>query len=156
MIKTEIIAEEGKQELFVIRHFAAPIQKVFRAFTDPNILERWFMPTDRQLAITRFDPTAGGSYTFQLHHPEQGFKGVFHEVVFEQKISRTSEFFGLPFKLDPLLEIIHFETVNATETKVKIQMLCPSVEYRNGMLGANMQSTFDQTHQKLDEILNEM
>lgn len=156
MIKTEITAEEGKQELFVIRHFAAPIQKVFRAFTDPNILEKWFMPDDRRLEITHFTPTAGGSYTFQLHNPEQGFKGVFHEVVLQEKISRTSEFFGLPFKLDPLLEIIRFEAVNDAETKVTIQMLCPSVAYRNGMLEANMQSTFDQTHQKLDVVLGEM
>ena len=41
MNKTTIIAEPGKQELFIIREFDAPRELVFKAFVEPKLLEKW-------------------------------------------------------------------------------------------------------------------
>jgi hypothetical protein len=42
--KTEIIAEPGKQELFIKREFDAPRELVFRAHVDPEIYVKWCGP----------------------------------------------------------------------------------------------------------------
>jgi uncharacterized protein YndB with AHSA1/START domain len=42
--QTEIIAEPGKLELFIIREFAAPRELVFRAYTDAKLPTQWLGP----------------------------------------------------------------------------------------------------------------
>ena len=42
--KTEIKAEPGKQELFIIREFEAPRELLFRAYTEADLYEKWVGP----------------------------------------------------------------------------------------------------------------
>ena len=49
--KTEIIAEPGKQELFIIREFEAPRELVFRAHTDRDIYIQWVGPRELKMTI---------------------------------------------------------------------------------------------------------
>jgi uncharacterized protein YndB with AHSA1/START domain len=59
--KTQIIAETGKQELFIIREFDAPRDKVFKAFSDPEILVQFFAPFDYMMHFNHHDYRSGGS-----------------------------------------------------------------------------------------------
>ena len=44
--KTTITAEEGKQELFIIREFDAPRELLFRAYTEADLYEQWVGPKE--------------------------------------------------------------------------------------------------------------
>ena len=153
--KTEIIAEAGSHDLFIRRAFDAPVTKVFQAFTNPDLLIRWFMPPEQELRVVAFDCRTSGQ--FQLKQKggddqEYGFYGVFHEVTAPSLIVRTSEFQGLPQKLEPVLEFTRFlETGNGT--LVEIHSICPSVEYRDQMINAGMKPTLEVTHSLLDKLL---
>jgi uncharacterized protein YndB with AHSA1/START domain len=51
------------------RTFAAPRERVFRAWTDPNELARWFAPTpDHSTIVPEFDLRVGGKYRLEVHH----------------------------------------------------------------------------------------
>src|SRR5216683_865607 len=87
--KTEIIAEPGKQELFIIREFDAPRELVFRAHIDPEIIVKWLGPRDMTMIVETFESRNGGSYRY-IHKDKNGneyaFRGVNHEVIAPERI----------------------------------------------------------------------
>jgi uncharacterized protein YndB with AHSA1/START domain len=64
MPQTQVIAPI---ELVVNRTFQAPIEKVFRAWTDPNELDRWFSPVDDVTVSSSVDLRVGGAYRIQIN-----------------------------------------------------------------------------------------
>jgi len=61
---TRIVAEAGKQELFVIREFDAPRELVFKVFSEKEYLEQWVGPKELSIRYEKFEPREGGSYRF--------------------------------------------------------------------------------------------
>src|SRR6185369_3330640 len=93
--KTKIIAEPGKQELFIIREFDAPRELVFRAHVDPEIFVKWIGPRDMTMEIDIFESRNGGTYRY-INRDKEGnvyaFRGVNHEVLPPERIINTFEF----------------------------------------------------------------
>ena len=87
--KTTILAEPGKQELFIIREFEAPRELVYQAFTDPKLLLRWLGPCDMKTKIDVLEPGSGGRWRF-IHATkdghEFGFHGVCHEATAPERL----------------------------------------------------------------------
>jgi uncharacterized protein YndB with AHSA1/START domain len=157
-MKTEIIAEPNKQDFLVHREFESSKELLFKAFTDPEMLAQWFLPKNLDMTIHQMDCKSGGSFYHTHRHEsgmEFGFKGVFHEVTPNDRIVKTSEFVGLPQRLLPTLEFTTFESQGAG-TKVTIQTLCPSVEYRDEMIKNGMENALIKAHEQLDDLLKSM
>src|SRR5882757_9453890 len=127
--QTKIIAEPGKQELFIIREFDAPRPLVFKAFTDPKILVKWLGPCDLTMRVDKYEVGSGGSWRF-IHSDkngnEFGFHGVCHEVLAPERIIRTFEFEGLPETGHVVLETAKFEALPGERTKITIQSVFKS------------------------------
>src|SRR2546428_13932211 len=64
MNKTRIVAEPGKQELFITREFDAPRELVFRAFTDPKLYTQWLGPRRLTMTLEKFEPRNGGMWRY--------------------------------------------------------------------------------------------
>src|SRR5690348_3885968 len=109
--KTEIIAEPGKQELFIRRVFEAPRELVFRAHVDPEIYVKWVGPRDLTMTIENWEPYDGGSfrYTHERGGHKYAFFGVNHEVHAPERIVGTFEFDGLPERGHVILGVTTFE-----------------------------------------------
>jgi uncharacterized protein YndB with AHSA1/START domain len=156
---TIVLAKEGNQNIEVIRIFEAPIHLVFSAFTEQEIYKKWFLPPEMNSDFEVFEAKSGGSY-YISHNNEIGekfaFQGVYHEINGPNLIVKTAEYHGLPQKVGATLEIYKFEALDSETTQLKIQIICPSENHRNGMVEAGMQNIFDKTHAALDTILNEM
>ncbi|MCV0426329.1 MAG: SRPBCC domain-containing protein [Roseibium sp.] len=76
-------SEPDAQELVFSRVFAAPAVTVFRAWTDPKQLVRWWGPRDFSLTINTMDVTVGGIWDYVLHGPDgmdYPNRAVFEEV----------------------------------------------------------------------------
>ncbi|MEZ4672143.1 MAG: SRPBCC domain-containing protein [Anaerolineae bacterium] len=56
--------------LVVERVFAAPRERVFKAWTEASALQRWFRPLGCAVTVTRLELRVGGEYQFTLHHPD--------------------------------------------------------------------------------------
>lgn len=52
------------------RTFNVPPQTLYRAWTDPAILNQWFFPQDQLTAQTSVDLRIGGDYRIEMHPPE--------------------------------------------------------------------------------------
>lgn len=159
MSKTQLIAEPGQQNFKIIREFSASREKVFKAFTTPDLYVQWFLPLEFNMTIQKMDAKSGGSYLHSHTQPGAGsfqFYGVYHEVIESEMISKTSEFKGLPFKTRPILELTNFETMDDLGTRVIIESICASVAERDGMISAGMEPTLGITHQQLANLLKKL
>jgi uncharacterized protein YndB with AHSA1/START domain len=56
--------------LHLRRTFAAPRERVFRAWTEPAVLEKWFKPMGLTITVTTLELRVGGEYRFKLHSPD--------------------------------------------------------------------------------------
>src|SRR3954467_4252099 len=90
--KTKINAEEGKQELVITREFDLPVELLFKAYAEPELVEQW-MGTK----VLKMDNQPHGGYAFETRGADGNVafsaNGTIHEFVPEQKITRT-------FKMD--------------------------------------------------------
>ena len=154
--KTQIIAEPGKTGFEIIREFSSSKENVFRAFTELELFVQWFMPKEMNMIIEKMECKTGGSFHHSHTHSNGmkfGFRGVYHEVEVPNRIIKTSEFIGLPQKMQPVLETTSFEILETGNTKVTIHTLCPSVEYRNAMIQNGMEQHLQISYQLLDNLL---
>jgi uncharacterized protein YndB with AHSA1/START domain len=157
--KTEIIAVQGKQELFIIREFDAPRDLVFKAYTDKDILVKWIGPRELKTRYEKFEPYSGGSYRYLQSLPgemEFGYHGVCHEHTSPKRVINTFEFEGLPEKGHVVLETARFEELPNSRTKVTVQSVFQSVMDRDAMIQAGMERGVLDSHARLDEILVEL
>lgn len=153
--KTEIIAEPGKQELFIRREFDAPRELVFRAYTDPDVVVRWLGPRDLKMTVEKWEPRDGGSwkYVHERAGEKYEFVGVNHEVLAPERIIGTFEFTGLPERGHVILGTTRFEDLPNRRCRIVHQSVFQSVEDRDGMIASGMERGVNEGYEKLDEWL---
>src|SRR4051812_45391136 len=102
--KTKIKAEDGKQELTITREFDLPLELLFKAYTEPEIVEQW-MGTK----VLKLENKKQGGYQFETTDPKgnkHAFSGAIHEFSVNKKIIRTFEMENTPFGVQ--LEFLEF------------------------------------------------
>ena len=153
--KTEIIAEPGKQELYIKREFEAPRELVFNAHTDPEIYVQWVGPRDLKMTIEKWDCRDGGSYRFTHERGGQkyAFFGVNHEVHAPERIIGTFEFDGLPERGHVILGTTEFEELPGGRCRLVHQSVFRSVADRDGMIASGMEHGVNEGYEKLDAYL---
>ena len=156
--KTEIKAEPGKQELFIIREFDAPRELVFRAYTDADLYEKWIGPKDLECKVEKMDAVDGGSFRFV--HERDGHKytffGVYHDVTTPERIIGTFEFDGLPERGHVIMGTTKFEELPNSRSRLWHQSVFQSVEDRDGMIASGMERGVNDGYEKLDAMLAQM
>ena len=156
--KTEIKAEPGKQELFIIREFNAPRELVFRAYTEADLYERWIGPKDLECKVEKMDAVDGGSFRFV--HERDGHKytffGVYHDVTTPERIIGTFEFDGLPERGHVIMGTTKFEELPNSRSRLWHQSVFQSVEDRDGMIASGMERGVNDGYEKLDAMLAQM
>lgn len=159
MIKTNIIAEPGKQEIVITHIFDARREFVFKAFTDPKLYIQWLGPRELTMTLEKFEPRSGGAWRY-IQKDKDGnkyaFHGVNHEVTVPERIIGTFEFEGLPEKGHVILETAKFEELPGNRTKLISQSVFQSVADRDGMLQSGMERGVNDSYDRLDELLAKM
>ncbi|MFY7962554.1 MAG: SRPBCC family protein, partial [Elsteraceae bacterium] len=77
------------------RRFAAPPEKVFKAWTDPEDLKRWFAPAGMSMSRAKMDLRPGGGFHYALRAPT-GFEmwgmWAFEEILAPEKLVLIQHF----------------------------------------------------------------
>ena len=150
--KTKVNAEEGKQELMITREFDLPLELLFKAYEEAEIVEQW-MGTK----VLKLENKKHGSYRFETTDPKgnkYGFNGVIHEFSPNKKITRTFEFENTPFGVQ--LEVLEFEQLTDDTSKLTIHTIFESVEKRDQMLKMPFAQGINMAHNRLQEIVNKL
>ncbi|HEX6847614.1 MAG TPA: SRPBCC domain-containing protein [Chitinophagaceae bacterium] len=150
--KTKIRAEDGKQELMITREFDLPLELLFKAYDEPDLVEQW-MGTK----VLKLENKKHGSYQFETTDPKGNkhyFNGTIHEFVPNQKITRTFEMENTPFAVQ--LEFLEFEKLGDETSKLTMQIVYKSVALRDQMLQLPFAQGINMAHNRIQEILNKL
>lgn len=99
MSGTRITAVPGANQIVISRRFAAPRELVYRAYTDPDLLVRWWGTDDHVTRVEDCEPRHGGPWRFvSTDHDghEHVFRGVFHGTPSPAGFVQTFEYDGIP------------------------------------------------------------
>ncbi len=150
--KTKINAEDGKQELVITREFELPLDLLFKAYEEPEIIEQW-MGTK----VLKLENKKHGSYQFETTDPmgnKHRFNGTYHEFVPNHKITRTFEMENTPF--DVQLEFLEFESLAADTSKLTMHIVYRSVALRDQMLKLPFAQGINMAHNRIQEIVSKL
>ena len=146
--KTKIHAEDGKQELTITREFELPVDLLFRAYVEPEIVEQW-MGTK----VLKLESRKHGGFRFETTDPaggKHGFNGVIHEFLPDKKITRTFEMEGTPF--ETWLEYLEFGPLGNDISKLSMHVVYRSVELRDQMLKLPFAQGISMAHDRLQDV----
>ncbi|WP_435356304.1 SRPBCC family protein [Emticicia sp. SJ17W-69] len=151
-LKTKINADDNKQELVIIREFDLPLELLFKAYVEPEIVEQW-MGTK----VLKLENKRHGSYQFETTDPKGNkhlFNGVIHEFSLNQKITRTFEMENTPFAVQ--LEFLEFEKLTDNTSKLSIHIIYKSVALRDQMLQLPFAQGINMAHNRLESIVSKL
>lgn len=151
--KTQIHAEDGKQEVIITREFDLPLELLFKAYEDPEIVEQW-MGTK----VIKLETKKHGSWRFETSDRQGNIvlqtNGVIHEFIPNKEIIRTFEMENTPFEVQ--LEFLHFEELTADTSKLTMHIIYKSVELRDQMLQLPFAQGINMAHNRLQEVVNKL
>jgi uncharacterized protein YndB with AHSA1/START domain len=152
-LKTQISAEDGKQELTITRVFDLPVALLFKAHTEPELVMQWMGNR-----ILKWEAKKHGSWQFETTDPQGNVmfraNGVFHEFVLNEKITRTFEMENTPF--DVQLEFFEFEKITDETSKLTMHIVYRSIALRDQMLQMPFAAGLNMAHNRLQDIVSKL
>ena len=149
-----INAPEGLPFIEVVREFDAPVETVFRAHREPELVRQWLGPNGYEMDIERWDFTTQGGYRYVHRNPEgeeYAFNGTFHTVRDNEFAVQTFEFEGMPDVV--AVESMTFEDLGDGRTRLRGWSTYPSVEARDGMVASGMETGLREGYERLDALV---
>jgi uncharacterized protein YndB with AHSA1/START domain len=151
--KTKVTAEPGKQEYVITREFDLPLELLFRAFMEPELLEQW-MGTK----VLKLEGKKHGGYELETKDPQGKVmfraNGVIHELIPNRKIIRTFEMENAPAGVQ--LEVYEFGKINDDVSKLNMHVIFESLEKRDQVLQYGLVQGVNWAHNQLQEVVGKL
>ena len=161
--KTKIHAEDGKQEIVITREFDLPLELLFKAYVEPEIVAQW-MGTK----VLKLENKKHGSYQFETSDPQGNVvfraNGTIPEFIPNQKITRTFEMENTTARQSGVtvpqfavqLEFLEFEKLTDGTSKLTMQIVYKSIEMRDQMLKLPFAQGLNWAHNRLQEVVSKL
>jgi uncharacterized protein YndB with AHSA1/START domain len=151
------------REVRVARSFKAPRALVYRAYTEPQLVQRWLLgPPGWSMPVCEMDVRVGGRYRWRWRSDQDGsefgFAGTFREVQPESRLVHTEAYDagtvgdGYPGN-DALVTVSFVEEAGVTTVTSLIDF--GSKEARDAAMATGMTDGMEQSYQLLDGLLGE-
>ncbi|RTQ47819.1 ATPase [Hymenobacter gummosus] len=148
--KTNVEAVAGTQNLLITREFDLPVALLFRAYTEPALIEQW-MGT----RVLKLENRAHGSWQYETADAQGQvvFRagGVIHDFQPGHQITRTFEMEHAPFSLQ--LELLEFEPLSEDRSRLRICSVFRSVADRDQMLRLPFARGLGMAHNRLQALM---
>jgi len=149
------LATEGDTHVVVTRYFAAPPEAVYRAHTEPKLIQQWLLgPDGWSMPVCINEARPGGTFRYEwVNETGSGFHitGEFVELTPFRRIVHV-ERMHLP---DPTPDN-HVETTfepSGAGTLMTIRMTLPDAATRHAMLSTGMEHGMEASYVRLEKML---
>ena len=158
--KTKVHAGEGRQDLLITREFDLPVELLFRAYTEADLVEQW-MGT----RVLKMESKKHGSYQFETKDPQGNVvfraNGTIHTFSPDRKITRTFEMENLPdgrhgANFGVQLELLDFERLTDDTCKLTVHTIYESAENRDRNLKLPFAQGINMAHNRLQAIVSKL
>lgn len=146
------VTTTGERGVHIERVVAAPRDRVWAAYTEPDQLAQWWGRGNR-LDIEKWELERGGHWRFVEHHEGgiAGFEGRFREVTPVERIVWSFEWDGMPTHVS--VETIEFVDLGDGRTKLVTDTIFMTGEDRDGMMQSGMEAGMNASFAALDALL---
>jgi uncharacterized protein YndB with AHSA1/START domain len=146
------------EQILITREFDAPKHLVYKAWTTPELVERWWHANRGKVTLIDIDLRVGGMWRYVMVAEggfEVGFHGEYREIVPNERIVSTEVYEGLPDGVDPeeeaALNTITFDEVDG-RTTVKILVEHRNQEGRDAHINSGMEAGMQDAMTLLEEV----
>jgi uncharacterized protein YndB with AHSA1/START domain len=144
------------EQILITREFGAPPHLVYKAWTTPELVQRWWAGRRGEMKVTDIDLRVGGTWRYvMLAHGEfeVAFHGEYRELVENERIVTTEVYEGAPPapEGEDVLNVITFTEVGA-RTLVELLVQAPSKEVRDTIVDSGMETGLQEQMEILDEL----
>jgi uncharacterized protein YndB with AHSA1/START domain len=146
------------EQILITREFDAPRDLVYKAWTTPELVERWWHAKRGEVTSIDIDLRVGGKWRYVMVAEggfEVGFHGEYREVVPNERIVSTEVYEGLPEGMDPeaeaALNTITFEEADG-RTTVRILVEHRNKEGRDMHIDSGMEDGLQDALDLLEEV----
>ncbi len=146
----------GELELVMTRVFDAPRERVFDAWTRPELLSRWLGIFDGMtMPVCEIDLREGGGYRYVWELRDgtrMGVRGVYQTIRAPELVVCTEVFDDAWYEGEALITHV-LEEIDAAATRSRITIHYASREARDGVLNSPMQHGVRAGYAVLDDLL---
>jgi uncharacterized protein YndB with AHSA1/START domain len=144
------------REILITRRFDAPAALVFRAYTTPELVKRWWGFDSSEWLVCDIDLREGGAWRYVTREEggvEVGFHGEYREIEAPHRIVTTEVYEGFPDAA--ALDTVTFEERDGVTT-MTISVLHTTQEHRDGHIASGMEDGLQVSMNRLEDVLVEI
>ncbi len=153
---TAVVTLPSDTQVLVTRDFNAPRHLVYKAYTTPELVRRWWAGRRGQMTIAEIDLRVGGAWRFVMTSSEGlevAFHGTYREIVPDERLVHTEVYEAMPDA-----EVVNTITFGESDGRTKMTVLidCGTREIRDGMMASGMEVGMQEAYDLIEEIAIEL
>jgi len=97
--RSATVTVQGDTEIVIVRQFDAPRELVWKAYTTPELVRRWWHANRGEMTVCDIDLRVGGTWRYAMDTPgfgEVAFHGEYREIVPNERLVSTEAYEGIP------------------------------------------------------------
>jgi uncharacterized protein YndB with AHSA1/START domain len=140
------------EQILITREFDAPRHLVFKAYTTPELVRRWWHANRGEMTLCEIDLRVGGRWRYVMaacSGPEVGFHGEYRELVPDERIVSTEVYEGMP-GAEALDTVTFTEVDGRTTLTILVQHSCR--EHRDAHIESGMEDGLQDALELLEGV----
>jgi uncharacterized protein YndB with AHSA1/START domain len=155
-----VVSTPSDTQILITRDFAAPARLVWRAWTEPDLVRRWWSGERGEVTSVEIDLRVGGAWRYVMvanEGFEVAFHGEFKEIVPDERIVTTEVFEGAPEASSPDAEAnapVTTSTFTETDGRTTLTQLveCGTKEVRDAIIDSGMEGGMQEAMDELEQV----
>ena len=149
---TAVVTLPADEQILIRREFDAPRELVYRAWTTPELVRRWWHAKRGEMTVCEIDLRVGGPWRYVMNADggmEVGFHGEYREIVPNERIVATEVYEGMP-DAAALNTVTFAETDGRTTLTILVQH--ETKEHRDGHIESGMEAGMQEAMDLLEQV----
>ncbi|HZB07104.1 MAG TPA: SRPBCC family protein [Thermoleophilaceae bacterium] len=140
------------EQILITREFDAPRELVYKAYTTPELVRRWWHAKRGEMTVCEIDLRVGGEWRYVMvarGDMEVAFHGEYREIVPNERLVSTEVFEGFPDA-----ESLNTLTLSETDGRTKLEILVQheTKEHRDAHVNSGMEDGLQDALDLLEEV----
>jgi len=153
-----IVTLPTPEQILITRQFDAPKHLVYKAWTTPDLVKRWWSGKRGEMKLVEIDLRVGGAWRYvMLAHGsfEVAFHGTFREIRPNERLV-TTEVYEMPGTSEPAEDEVPINTITFTETNRRTTLTlltqCPNPTLRDTIINSGMETGMQEQMDILEDL----
>lgn len=149
---TAVVTLPTDEQILITREFDAPAHLVWKAWTEPELVKRWWHANRGEMTAAEIDLRVGGTWRWVMVTPdgfEVGFHGEYREIVPHERIVSTEVYEGFP-EGEAVNTLTLTEVAGRTTMEILVQH--QSKEHRDGHIESGMEAGMQDALDLMEQV----